>query len=255
MISIKSQREIDLMRRAGVLAVQCMKHVAAMIRPGVTTGELDRAAELFIREHGATPPCKGYAGYPASLCISVNEEVVHGIPGKRKLAEGDIVSVDLVVELNGYMADMTRTYAVGTISKEAEDLIRVTRESFYKGLEQMRPGNRLGDVSNAIGSYAEKYGYGVIRDFCGHGIGSDMHEDPEVPNFGRPGRGVRLQSGMVLAVEPMISAGDWRVSILPNDWTAVTDDGSLAAHYENTVLITDDGPVILTADEGGILYE
>ncbi len=255
MIIIKSQHEIEMMRKAGILAVETMKHTAALIRPGVTTGELDHAAETFIRAHGGIPACKGYGGFPGTLCTSVNDVVVHGIPGPHKLEEGDIISLDLVVELQGYMADMARTYAVGSISDEAAGLIDITRACFYKGLEQIRVGNRLGDVSHAIGEHAESNGYGVIRDYCGHGIGRDMHEDPEIPNYGRAGRGVRLQEGMILAVEPMITTGDWRVSILSDDWTAVTVDGSLAAHYENTVAVTKDGPVILTAEAGGTLYE
>ena len=246
MIHIKSQREIQLMREAGAVADTCMSQVEAMVRPGVTTGEIDRMAEAFIRNAGGIPTFLGFGGYPASLCISINDVVVHGIPDRRKLVEGDIVSIDLGVTLGGYVADMARTFACGAISKEAEDLIQATKESFYKGMEQMVPGNRLGDVSHAVGRYAESLGYGVVRDLCGHGVGAEMHEDPEVPNYGTPGRGVRLRSGMVLAVEPMITAGTWRVNFMPDGWSVTTADGSLAAHYENTVAITDDGPVILT---------
>lgn len=251
MIHIKSPRELERMREAGVVADTCMSRVETMIRPGVTTGEIDRMAEAFIRKAGGIPTFLGYNGYPASLCISINDAVVHGIPGPLQLAEGDIVSIDLGVTLGGYVADMARTFACGKISQEAQDLIRVTRESFYKGMEQMVPGNRLGDISHAVGSYAESFGYGVVRDLCGHGVGAQMHEDPEVPNFGTPGRGVRLRSGMVLAVEPMITAGTWRVNFMPDGWSVKTADGSLAAHYENTVAITDDGPVILTTAHPG----
>lgn len=235
------------MARAGRLTALCMRVLAGMIRPGVSTGDIDREARQFIESRGGHPSSLGYRGYPAGLCASVNEEVVHGIPGPRRLREGDIVSVDLTVALDGYQGDMARTFAVGTVSEAARALIETSRECFEAALGVMLPGKRLGDIGHAVQTLAESRGYSVVRDLCGHGIGRDMHEDPEVPNFGEAGHGVRLRPGMVLAVEPMINAGGWQVRFLDDGWTVVTLDGSLSAHWENTVAITEEGPRILTA--------
>lgn len=225
---------------------QALQRLKEAIRPGVTTGELDRLAEDFIRRHGGMPAFKGYRGYPASLCVSVNEEVVHGIPGDRKLREGDIVSLDLGVVMEGYYGDAAITVPVGEISEEARRLLKVTEEALYKGIEQARPGKRLSDISYAIQKHVEGAGFSVVRDFVGHGIGRELHEDPQVPNFGPPNQGPRLQPGMVLAIEPMVNTGTWKVRILENQWTVVTEDGGLSAHFEHTVAITEKGPEILT---------
>jgi len=247
MIHIRSKQEIAKLREAGRAAASCMEHLAGMIAPGITTGELDREAERFIRAHGGIPTFKGYNGYPASICASVNEHVVHGIPGDYKLEEGDIISLDLGVTLKGWVGDMARTYAVGKISQENQELMDVTKQCFEAGFAAMVSGNRLGDISGAVQTLAESHGYGVVRDLCGHGVGQKMHEDPELPNFGRAGHGVRLQDGMILALEPMINIGTWKVRFLPDGWNVVTADGKPSAHYENTVAITDEGPMILTA--------
>jgi len=246
MIIIKSNPEIDAMRKAGKITAGCMKIVSEMIEEGVTTKKLDEEAERFIRSSGATPSFKGYNGYPASICASVNEEVVHGIPGSRKLAEGDIVGIDLGAYIEGYHGDMARTFAVGNIEKEAESLIDAAKDSFFAGFNMMTAKNRLGDVSHAIQEVIESRGYSAVRALCGHGIGREMHEDPEVPNFGRKSRGIRLQQGMVLAIEPMVNQGTWEVNVLDDGWTIVTADNKLSSHYENTVLITDGSPEILT---------
>lgn len=246
MIQIRTSRELKIQREAGRITAECMELVASMVKPGVSTLELDRAAERFIRAKGAVPTFLHYDGYPASICASVNDQVVHGVPGSYRLQEGDIVGIDLGATFGGYVGDMARTFAVGKISRTDEELIRVTRECFERGMAQMIPGNRIGDVAFAIQSHAEAHGYGVVRELCGHGCGQKMHEDPEVPNYGRAGHGIRLKAGMVLAVEPMINLGTWRVAFL-EDGTVVTEDGKNSAHYENTVAITDDGPVILTA--------
>ena len=246
MIQIRTSRELEIQREAGRITAQCMELVAGMIKPGVTTQELDQAAERFIRAKGAVPTFLHYDGYPASICASVNEQVVHGVPGKYRLQEGDIVGIDLGATYGGYVGDMARTFGVGHISQADKDLIRVTQECFQMGLAQMVEGNRIGDVSYAVQRHAEAHGYGVIRDLCGHGCGQKMHEDPEVPNFGRPGHGVRLKAGMVLAVEPMINLGTWRVEFM-EDGSVLTEDRKNSAHYENTVAITQNGPVILTA--------
>jgi methionyl aminopeptidase len=249
MIHQRSARELELMARAGRLNALCMRFLAEMIRPGVSTADIDREARQFIQSRGGRPSSLGYRGYPAGLCTSVNEEVVHGIPGPRRLREGDIVSVDLTVALDGYQSDMARTFAVGTVSEAARALVETSRECFEAALRVMLPGKRLGDIGHAVQTLAESRGYGVVRDLCGHGIGRDLHEDPEVPNFGQPGHGVRLQPGMVLAVEPMINEGGWQVRFLDDGWTGVTRDGSLSAHWENTVAVTEEGPRILTAAE------
>ncbi|SKA82270.1 methionyl aminopeptidase [Clostridium sp. USBA 49] len=246
MIIIKNDKEIEYMRSAGKLVGETLEKLEEVIKPGITTAELDRIAEEFIVKHNAKPSFKGYQGFPASICTSINDEVVHGIPGKRILKEGDIISIDCGAILNGYQGDAARTIGVGKISKEAETLIEVTKESFFKGVEKALVGNRLTDISSAIQNYVESFNFSVVRDFVGHGIGRDMHEDPEVPNFGRPGRGPKLSHGMVLAIEPMVNIGRYDVLIQPNGWTVVTEDGSLSAHYENTVAILNDGPEILT---------
>ena len=235
------------MREAGKVTGLILNELKELIRPGMSTMEIDRFVEKTVKAHGMTAAEKGYCGYPASVCTSVNEEVVHGIPSKKRiLREGDIVSVDLVVEYKGYMADAARTYAVGKISPDAELLIRTAEEAFWKGIEFAKPGYRLSDISHNIQTVVERRGFGVIRDFVGHGIGSDMHEDPQIPNYGKPGKGPRLQAGMTLAIEPMICQGSYEVDVLLDDWTAVTVDGGLAAHYENTVVITDGEPELLT---------
>ncbi|OPZ64200.1 MAG: Methionine aminopeptidase 1 [Firmicutes bacterium ADurb.Bin506] len=246
MIILKSEAEIGLMRRAGSLVWHVLDKVGQAIRPGVTTRELDAIAENTIREAGAEPSFKGYHGYPASICASVNEQVIHGIPGERRLVEGDIIGIDVGAVLDGYHGDSARTFAVGAVSSEAARLLRVTEESLTAGIEAARAGNTLGDVGHAVQSYAEANGFSVVRDFVGHGIGRKMHEEPAVPNYGRPGLGKRLRAGMVLAIEPMINAGGYEVEVLGDNWTAVTRDGSLSAHFEHTVAITEDGPVVLT---------
>ena len=235
------------MREAGKVTGLILNELKELIKPGMSTMEIDRFVEKTVKAHGMKAAEKGYCGYPASVCTSVNEEVVHGIPSKKRiLREGDIVSVDLVVEYKGYMADAARTYAVGKISPEAEMLIKTAEEAFWKGIEFAKPGYRLSDISHNIQTVVEGRGFGVIRDFVGHGIGSDMHEDPQIPNYGKPGKGPRLQAGMTLAIEPMICQGSYEVDVLLDDWTAVTVDGGLAAHYENTVVITDGEPELLT---------
>lgn len=246
MIIIKSDREIDYMKKAGKIVGETLALLQESIKPGITTGELDRIAEEYIKRNNSTPSFKGYYGFPASICTSINKEVVHGIPGKTVLKEGDIISIDCGANYNGYHGDAARTFAVGQISEEAENLINVTRESFFKGVEKAIVGNRLTDISSAIQEYAEARGYSVVRDYVGHGIGTKMHEDPEVPNYGRPGRGPKLMNGMVLAIEPMINIGSYQVETQSNDWTVVTKDGTLSAHYENTVAILSNGPEILT---------
>lgn len=246
MINIKNSTEIEYMRKAGKVVGDTLAMLEGIIKPGITTADIDRHAEQFIRKQGAIPSFKGYCGFPASVCVSVNDEVIHGIPGKKVLHEGDIVSVDCGAILNGYQGDAARTFPVGKISEEAEKLIRVTRESFFKGVEKAVVGNRLFDISAAIQAYAESFGYSLVRDYVGHGIGKEMHEEPEVPNYGRPGRGPKLQSGMVLAIEPMVNVGGYEVETQPNGWTVVTEDGSLSAHYENTVAILENGPELLT---------
>lgn len=246
MISLKSPREIELMRRAGALTAQARALAGSMVRPGVTTGEIDRAVRELIRSYGAEPSFLNYNGFPASACISVNEVVIHGIPGSRKLAEGDIVSVDVGAFLEGFHGDCCATFPCGQVSGEAEKLITVTRESFFEGLKMARPGKRVSDISHAVQKHVEANGFSVVRDFVGHGVGQKLHEAPEVPNFGPAGHGARLMPGMVLAVEPMVNAGVWQVKVLKDGWTTVTADGSWAAHYENTILITEGEPELLT---------
>ncbi|MDD3242297.1 MAG: type I methionyl aminopeptidase [Eubacteriales bacterium] len=247
MITIKTPAEIALMREAGRLTAQAMEAVSALICEGISTKELDKCAEDYIITRGGKPSFKGYQGYPGSICASVNDEVVHGIPGSRKLRQGDIISIDMGAIFHGFQGDMARTFAVGQVTDEATRLIAVTKECFEVGMAQARIGNRIGDIGHAVQVLAEGQGYGVVRDLCGHGIGQEMHEDPEVPNFGRAGHGLRLKEGMVLAIEPMINTGTWQVEFLDDGWTVVTGDGGLSGHYENTVAITADGPQILTA--------
>jgi methionyl aminopeptidase len=246
MIYTKSESEIRLMRAAGKLLHSVLSELREMIVPGVTTLEIDERAEKLIRGAGAVPSFKGYEGFPFSICASVDSEVVHGFPSSKALKEGQIVSIDCGCILNGWQSDSAFTAPVGRVSKEAEQLMRVTEECFWKGAQAARAGNRLGDIGWAVQQHAEKFGYGVIRDYCGHGIGQEMHEDPSVPNYGKPGRGVRLQAGMTIAIEPMIALGTWKVFILDNDWTAVTRDRSICSHYEHTVLITDGDAEILS---------
>lgn len=247
MISIKSHSEIEKMREAGRITGLALVEIAKHIRPGVTTAELDKVAYDFIRKHGAEPSFLNYNGYPASICASVNDAVVHGIPASEQvLKEGDIISIDVGAYKDGYHGDAARTYPVGKISKEAQNLIDVTKQSFFKGIKYARHGAKLGDVSAAIQEYVEENGYSVVRDLVGHGIGKNMHEDPSVPNYGHAGHGLKLAAGMALAVEPMVNAGEYDVCVLDDDWTVVTEDGSLSAHYENTIIITRDKPEILT---------
>ena len=246
-VTIKSAREIELMREAGRLLAEVHDELAAFIRPGISTKDIDKLGEKLIREKGCIPNFLNYHGYPASVCVSVNDEVVHGIPNKHRiLQDGDIVSLDAGLIYKGYHSDAARTHAVGKISKEAQQLIDVTRQSFFEGIKYAKAGNRLHDISNAIAAYAESFGYGVVRDLVGHGIGMELHEDPQIPNFKQLRRGMKLMPGMTLAIEPMINAGTWEVCWLDDEWTVVSEDGSLSAHYENTVLITDGEPEILT---------
>ncbi len=246
MIYIKSQREIALMREAGRLVALAHEAIAQAIAPGISTLELDAIAEKVIRDGGARPAFKGYNGFPGSICASINDEVVHGIPSKRKLKAGDIISIDIGSELNGYFGDAARTHAVGQIDSAAQALIDVTEQSFYKALEQCQVGTRLSNIGHAVQSYAESFGYGVVRDLTGHGVGRALHEDPEVRNYGKPNKGPRLQAGMVIAIEPMINQGTYEVVTLEDGWTVVTLDGSLSSHYEHTIAITESGPILLT---------
>jgi len=245
-INIKSDMEIQYMRNAGKVVAETLTLIEGVIKPGITTAEIDKLAEEFIIKQGAKPSFKGYCGFPASICTSVNDEVVHGIPTNRILLEGDIISIDCGAILNGYHGDAARTFPVGKVSNEAAMLIEVTKDSFFKGFEKAIIGNRISDISSAIQCYAQEHGYSVVRDFVGHGIGKSMHEDPEVPNYGAPSRGPKLVNGMVLAIEPMINIGKHYVKVKSNRWTVVTKDGSLSAHYENTVAIIENGPEILT---------
>lgn len=246
-IIIKSPREIELMTEAGRILEIVHEEMEKALHPGMTTLEIDRLGEEVIRSYGCIPSFLNYNGYPASICVSVNDEVVHGIPSnKRVLKEGDIVGLDAGVIYKGYHSDAARTHAIGEVSKEAKELIRVTRECFFEGIKYAKEGNYLFEISGAIGRYAGKHGYGVVRDLCGHGVGAQLHEAPEIPNYEMNRRGVKLRRGMTLAIEPMINIGTHAVEWLDDDWTVVTADGSLSAHYENTVLITDGEPVLLT---------
>lgn len=246
-VTIKSQHEIELMREAGKILAKTHEELEKAIKPGMTTYEIDKLGEEIIRSYGCIPSFLNYEGYPASICVSVNDEVVHGIPSKdRIVTDGDIVSLDAGVIYKGYHSDAARTIAVGEISEEAKKLIEVTKQSFFEGIKFAREGYHLHDISNAIGDYCESFGYGVVQDLVGHGIGRNLHEDPEIPNFRQKKRGIKLQAGMTLAIEPMVNIGTYEVSWLDDDWTVVTDDGSLSAHYENTILITKGEPEILS---------
>ncbi|OPZ24820.1 MAG: Methionine aminopeptidase 1 [Deltaproteobacteria bacterium ADurb.BinA179] len=247
MIIIKSEYEIAIMREANRILAQLFEHISPMILPGISTIELDKEAELFIRSHGALPAFKGYRDYPATLCTSVNDEVVHGIPGPRVLQSGDIISIDVGALFDGFYSDAARTFPVGTISPQAKKLIEVTKESLDAGISQAVPGNHLSDISAAVQKVVEEGGFSVVRDFVGHGIGRNLHEAPQIPNFGRRGKGPVLQEGMTLAIEPMVNAGTYKVLIQSDGWTAVTEDASLSAHFENSIAVTKDGPVVLSA--------
>ncbi|MUT66554.1 type I methionyl aminopeptidase [Paenibacillus sp. NEAU-GSW1] len=247
MITIKTPAEISRMQEAGKLLAEIHRQIAGLIAPGITTHEIDQFAEKFMKQHGATPEQKGYKGYPYATCASVNDVICHGFPKKEKLKEGDIVTIDMVVNLNGWLADSAWSYAVGQVSEEADKLLRVTKESLYKGIEQAVAGNRIGDVSHAIQAYAEAEGFSVVRDFIGHGIGQVMHEDPQVPHYGPPNKGPRIKEGMVFTIEPMLNVGTYLTKIDADGWTARTRDGKLSAQYEHTLAITADGPLILTA--------
>ena len=247
MITLKSSHEIDLMRRSGKITAAARALAGEMVKPGVTTQEINDAVERFIRKQGAVPSFLHYNGYPASVCISVNDEIIHGIPGKRVLQEGDIVSVDVGAYIGGFHGDCAATFPCGTISPEAQRLINVTRQSFFEGIRFAREGQRLQDISAAVQTYVEHNGFSVVREYVGHGVGAKMHESPEIPNYGRPGHGPRLLRGMTLAIEPMVNAGAAAIQQLSDGWTVKTADGKWAAHYENTILITDGAPEILTA--------
>lgn len=246
MIKIKNKEEIALMREAGKITAGALELAATLVKPGVSLIHIDSEIHRFITSHGATPSFLHYNGFPASACISVNDEVIHGIPGKRLLTEGDIVKVDVGACYKGFHGDAARTIFCGEVSEDAKRLERITRESFFEGIKYADPTHRLGDISHAIQEHVENAGFSVVKEFVGHGVGSHLHEDPEVPNYGRAGRGTRLYEGMTLAIEPMVNFGTADVSVLDNDWTVVTDDGMLSAHYENSILITENGPEILT---------
>ena len=246
MITLKSEHEIELMRRAGKITAAARALARDMVKPGVTTQQIDKAVYHFIKSQGATPSFLNYNGYPASVCVSVNDEIIHGIPGKRVLKEGDIVSVDVGAYIGGFHGDCAGTYPCGQVSDQALDLIRVTQQSFFEGLKFAREGYRLSDISHAVQEYVESHGYSVVREYVGHGIGRRMHESPEVPNFGNPGHGPRLLRGMTIAVEPMVNAGSAAIPQMSDGWTVKTADGKNAAHYENTILITDGDPELLT---------
>ncbi len=248
-VTIKSKREISLMREAGRILNSVLEELGKTLQAGMNTKQIDQLGETLIRSYGCTPSFLGFEGYPASLCVSINDEVVHGIPNpNRVLHDGDVVTLDAGLIFQGYQADAARTYGIGELSEQARDLIRVTEESFFEGVKYARDGGHLYDISAAIGNYCESRGYGVVRDLTGHGIGTSMHEDPEIPNFAMDRKGIKLRAGMTLCIEPMITTGTWEVMWMDDGWTCCTKDGSLAAHYENTVLITDGDPEILTLD-------
>ena len=254
MVIRKSRSELEKMRRAGLIVAETLRDLRKMIEPGVSTRELDAYAEKKIRSAGAYPTFKGYRGFPGSICASVNDEVVHGIPSERKLREGDIIKIDCGATLDNFIGDAAITVPVGKVSPEVESLLQVTRESLFKAVEKMVPGNRLFDVSFAVQEYVEERGYTVVREFCGHGVGQRMHEDPQVPNYGRPGTGPRLKEGWVLAIEPMVNQGAHEINILSDGWTVKTKDGQVSSHFEHTIAVTEDGPVVLTALEDGSLF-
>ncbi len=246
MIVIKSDEEIARMRKPNRVVAELLDYLEGLVRPGITTRELDSRAEEFIVKRGGKPAFKGYHGFPATICASINEEVVHGIPGTRRLKEGDIIGIDLGVVMDGFYGDAARTFGVGKIDADAKRLMTVTEASLYKGIAQAVVGNRLYDISHAVQRHVEEAGFSVVRDFVGHGIGRQLHEDPQVPNYGPPHKGPRLERGMALAIEPMVNEGTWQVKVLEDGWTVVTADGRRSAHFEHTVVITDDGPEILT---------
>lgn len=251
MIIFKSREEVEAIRKSSLIVGRILSEVQGLVKPGVTTKELDTYAEQRARDMDATPAFKGYRGYPASLCTSVNEEIIHGIPSSRILREGDIISLDFGVILDGYYGDAAVTYPVGEVTVKAKNLIAAAEGAFFAGIIQMRPGKRVSDISHAIQRSVEAQGFSVIRSFVGHGIGFSLHEEPQVPNFGTPGSGPKIKPGLVLAIEPMIAVGDWNVEILTDNWTAVTRDGSLSAHYEHTVALTEAGVEILSQEETG----
>lgn len=252
MIKIKTTEDIESMKQAGALSKLALREVGKLIQPGVDTATLDAKAEEVIRSYGGTPAFKGYGGFPASICCSVNDEIIHGIPSRETvLQEGDIVSIDTGAVLNGWVGDNAWTFYCGEVSAEDKALCQVTRDCLIAGIQQAQPGNHVGDIGHAVQELAEAAGYAVIRDYVGHGVGHEMHEEPNVPNFGKAGRGVKLQPGMVIAIEPMVCAGSYNYRVRANRWTVVTADGKKAAHYENTVAITESGPVVLTKDGGG----
>ena len=247
MITRRNEREIELLRQAGKIVAMTHEHLKPFIKAGISTKELDEMAEKFIRSQGAIPSFKGYGGFPGSICASVNDVLVHGIPNAAHiLKNGDIISVDIGANYKGYHGDSAWTYSVGEVSEEAKELMRVTEESLFKGLEQVKPGNRISDISNAIQTFVEAHGYGIPRDYTGHGVGTNLHEDPIVPNFGIAGRGPKIVKGMVIAVEPMVTMGDYHTKTLLDDWTVKTIDGKITAHYEHTIVVTDEGYEILT---------
>jgi methionyl aminopeptidase len=245
-IVCKSPAEIEKMRASSALVAEVLAELAAMVAPGVSSLDLDEAAERLVRGAGAEPAFKGYRGYPCTLCASVNEQVIHGIPSKRALVEGDIISLDMGVKMNGFFGDSAVTVPVGRVSEEAQQLLRVTQESLELGIEQVRLGGRVSDIGHAIQKHVEAHGFSVVREFVGHGIGASLHEEPQIANYGEPGRGPRLAEGMTLAIEPMVNVGRPNVKMLSDGWTAVTRDGSLSAHFEHTVAVTKNGPLVLT---------
>jgi methionyl aminopeptidase len=252
-IVCRSAAELERMREAGRLVGEVLTELQAHVAPGVSTADLDALAEKRILAAGATPAFKGYHGYPATICASINEEVIHGIPsGRRLLNEGDVISIDVGASLGGYFGDSAVTLAVGQVSEEAATLLRVTDESLYKAIEVVKPGGRISDIGHAVQQHVEAYGFSVVREFVGHGIGQSMHEEPQVPNYGQPGRGPRLTEGMVIAIEPMVNAGKAAVKVLADGWTAVTRDGTLSAHFEHTVAVTKNGPDVLTLRPVGV---
>lgn len=246
MIVLKSQREIEMMKKAGELLASVHQEIVKMIKPGLTTWEIEEFVDNYLKQHGATPEQKGYKGYEYATCASINDEICHGFPRKEPLKKGDIVTIDMVVNLNGALADSAWTYAVGEVSEETAKLLEVTKEALYKGIEQAKIGNRIGDIGHAIQTYVESEGFSVVREFIGHGIGASIHEKPDVPHFGLPGKGARIKEGMVFTIEPMVNIGKYNMKMDDNGWTARTIDGEKSAQYEHTIAITKDGPIILT---------
>lgn len=248
LINIKSEREINLMKEAGHLNYLTHEEIKKHLRPGISTKQLDKIAHDYIIKNGGIPSCLGYNGFPGSICISINDEVVHGIPNNRKIKNGDIVSIDFCVKKNGYESDSARTYIVGNVNDEIKNLVKYTEEALYVGIQEVKPGARIGDISNAIENYAHEHGLSVVEELVGHGIGSEMHEQPDIPNYGEKGKGPILKEGMVLAIEPMLNLGGKEVCMLEDDWTIVTEDESMSAHFEHTVAVTKDGYKILTGE-------